>query len=89
MGRACRTQGEEEEGRERILVEKPEETRPLGRLRRGWDNNTKTDVTEMGWRGIGWMEPENSLPNSQEPSTCPYPESDKSSPHRLSLQDPS
>jgi hypothetical protein len=37
------------------------------------------------------MEPEGSLPHSQELSTCPYPEPDKSSPHHpiLSLQDPS
>ena len=27
------------------------------------------------------MEPEGSLPNSQEPTTCPYPERDRSSPY--------
>ena len=26
------------------------------------------------------MEPEGSLPHSQQPATCPYPEPDKSSP---------
>ena len=26
------------------------------------------------------MEPEGSLPHSQEPATCPYPEPDQSSP---------
>ena len=31
------------------------------------------------------MEPEGSLPHSQESATCPYPEPDKSSPHLLSL----
>jgi hypothetical protein len=28
------------------------------------------------------MEPEGSVPNSQELSTCSYPEPDQSSPHR-------
>jgi hypothetical protein len=38
-----------------------------------------------------FMEPEDSLPYSQEPSTGPYPEHDRSSPYYpiLSLQDPS
>jgi hypothetical protein len=38
-----------------------------------------------------FMEPEGSLPNSEEPSTCSYPESDQSSPHQpiQPLQDPS
>ena len=31
------------------------------------------------------MEPKRSLPYSQEPATCPYPEPDQSSP-RLSIQ---
>jgi hypothetical protein len=37
------------------------------------------------------MEPEGSTPNSQELSTCPYPEPDQSSPHDPipPLQDPS
>jgi hypothetical protein len=37
------------------------------------------------------MEPEGSLPSSQELSTCPYPEPDRSSPQHsnLSLKGPS
>jgi hypothetical protein len=35
----------------RILVGKPEEKRPLGRLERRWEDNTKIDLREirMGW----------------------------------------
>jgi hypothetical protein len=38
-----------------------------------------------------FMEPEGSIPNSQELSTCSYPEPDQSSPHHPMppLQDPS
>jgi hypothetical protein len=38
-----------------------------------------------------FMEPEGLEPNSQELSTCSYPEPDQSSPHHLipPLQDPS
>jgi hypothetical protein len=37
-----------------------------------------------------FMEPEGSIPNSQELSTCSYPEPDQFSPHHpiLPLQDP-
>jgi hypothetical protein len=34
------------------------------------------------------MEPEGSLPLSQEPSTGPYPEPDRCSPHRHNLSLP-
>jgi hypothetical protein len=46
------------EGRDvhRVLVGKPEGKRPLGRLRRRWEDNTKMDLQEVG-RGCGnWME---------------------------------
>jgi hypothetical protein len=33
----------------RILVGKPEGRRPLGRPRRRWLDNIKTDLREMGW----------------------------------------
>jgi len=40
----------------RILVEKPEGKRPLGRPRRRWEDNIKMDIQEVG-RGCGdWME---------------------------------
>ena len=38
----------------RVLVEKPERKRPLGRPRRRWDDNIKMDLQEVG--GIDWIE---------------------------------
>jgi hypothetical protein len=32
----------------RILVEKPEDKRPLGRPSRSWENDTKADLQEAG-----------------------------------------
>jgi len=31
-----------------VLVEKPQEKRPLGKPRRGWDDNIKMDLQEVG-----------------------------------------
>jgi hypothetical protein len=36
----------------RILVGKPEGKRPLGRPRRRWVDNIKTDLREIGWDGM-------------------------------------
>ena len=35
----------------RILVGKSEGKRPLGRLRRRWQDNIKKDLQEVGWGG--------------------------------------
>jgi hypothetical protein len=40
----------------RILVEKPERKRPLGRSRRRWVDNIKMDLREIGWDGMDWIE---------------------------------
>jgi hypothetical protein len=40
----------------RILVGKPEGKRPLGRPRRRWVDNIKTDLREIGWDGMDWNE---------------------------------
>ena len=40
----------------RVLVGKPEGKRPLGRPRRRWEDNTKTDLQEVGCVGIDWIE---------------------------------
>ena len=40
----------------KVLVGKPEGTRPLGRPKRRWEDNIKMDLQEVG-RGCGdWME---------------------------------
>jgi hypothetical protein len=40
----------------RLLVEKPERKRPLGRLRRRWVDNMRVDLLEIGWDGVvDWM----------------------------------
>jgi hypothetical protein len=45
----------EERGAHRVLVEKPEGERPLGRPIRRWEDNIKMDLQEGGGCG-DWME---------------------------------
>ena len=40
----------------RVLIAKPEGKRPLGRPRRRWKNNIKTDLQEVGGSCGDWME---------------------------------
>jgi hypothetical protein len=40
----------------RILVEKSEGKRPLGRPRRRWVDNIKIDLREKGWYGMDWID---------------------------------
>ena len=42
----------EEIGVYRVLVGKPEGRRPLGRPRRRWVDNIKTDLQEVDWIGL-------------------------------------
>jgi hypothetical protein len=51
MGRACSTNGAKRNAY-RILVEKPEGKKPLGRPRRRWVDNIKMDLRETGWYGF-------------------------------------
>ena len=46
------------EGRDmyRVLVGKPEGKRPLGRPKRRWEDNVKTDLQEVGCWGMDWIE---------------------------------
>jgi hypothetical protein len=39
----------------RILVEKPERKRPLGRPRRKWEDNIKMNLREI-WGGMDWID---------------------------------
>jgi hypothetical protein len=40
----------------RVLVGRPEGKRPLGRPRRGWEDNIKMDLKEMGIDGVNWIQ---------------------------------
>jgi hypothetical protein len=48
MGRACSTH-ETKRNAYMILVGRPEGKRPLGRSRRGREDNIKVDLREIGW----------------------------------------
>jgi len=45
----------EESGVYRVLVEKPEGRRPLGRPRRRWADNNRMDLQEVGCRYMDWI----------------------------------
>jgi hypothetical protein len=46
----------EERGVHMLLVGKPEGKRPLGRLRRRWEDTIKMDIQEIGGGCGDWME---------------------------------
>jgi hypothetical protein len=54
MGGACSTNGGEENAY-RLLVGKPEGKRPLGRPRRGWVDDIRMDLGEVGWGDVDWI----------------------------------
>jgi hypothetical protein len=39
----------------RVLVGRPEDKRPLGRPRRRWEDNIKIDLTEIGIDRANWI----------------------------------
>jgi hypothetical protein len=40
----------------RLLMDKLERKRPQGRARRKWMNNVKTDLRDIGWGAIDWID---------------------------------
>jgi len=54
MGWACGAYGLGE-GVYRVLVGKPEGRRPLGRPRRGWMDNIRMDLQEVGCGYMDWI----------------------------------
>jgi hypothetical protein len=39
----------------KVLVGKPEGKRPLGRLRRRWEDGIRMDLREIGLKGVDWI----------------------------------
>jgi len=39
----------------KITVGKPEGMRQLGSRARGWEDNIRMDLGEIGWKGVDWM----------------------------------
>jgi hypothetical protein len=39
----------------KVLVGVPQCKRPLGRLRRTWEDDIRMDLTEIGWGGVDWV----------------------------------
>jgi len=39
----------------RVLVGRPEEKKPLERLRRRLEDNIKMTLQEVGWEGVDWI----------------------------------
>jgi hypothetical protein len=51
MGGACSTK----RNAYRLLLRRPEGKRPLGRPRRGWVDNIRMDLVEVGWGDVDWI----------------------------------
>jgi hypothetical protein len=54
VGRPCSSNGEKRNAY-RILVGKAEGKRPLGRIRRRWVGNIITDLREIEWDNMDWI----------------------------------
>jgi hypothetical protein len=54
----------------RLLMEKPEGNRPLGRPRRRWVDNIKMHLGGIGWGGVDWIGL--ALDKEQMGSSCEF-----------------
>jgi hypothetical protein len=54
MGEACGTYVGKR-GAYRVLVERPEGKKPLGKPRRRWEDNIKKDLQEVIWGDLDWI----------------------------------
>jgi ribosome biogenesis protein Nip4 len=41
--------------RTEFWLENPEGERPLGRLKRRWEDNIRMDLREIGWEDVDWI----------------------------------
>jgi hypothetical protein len=55
VGGTCGTHGKGERCLQ-VLVGRPEEKRSLGRPTRGWEDNIKMDLREIGIDGESWIQ---------------------------------
>jgi hypothetical protein len=67
MDRECSTNGENRSAY-RILVEKPEGKKPLGRSRCRRVENIKMDLRELEWDGMDWIDLAQDRDHGNEPS---------------------
>jgi hypothetical protein len=54
MGGTCSTNGEKRNAY-KLLVEKPEGRRLIGRPRRRWVDDIRMDLVEVGWGDMNWI----------------------------------
>ena len=55
VGRSCGTKGEERRVAYRDLLGRREGRRPLGTRTFRWDDNIKTDIEGIAWKGVDWI----------------------------------
>jgi len=63
----------ERRGIYRVLVGKPEGKRPLGRLRRRWEDNIKMDLQEVGCGDMDWIDPDHVVDTCECGNEPPVP----------------